>query len=102
MTKQITMKYLITISSVFLLLFALPLQSSAQNPKKADKVYEDFGYKTSIPLFEATIDKKGMREAEISKIANSYRLIHDTENAEKWYEEAPSPVRQTADKSIEI
>ena len=64
-----------------------PNRLSAQHPQKADQLYEDFGYKTSIPLLEANIDKEGMTEEDVWKIANSYRLVHDTENAEKWYGE---------------
>lgn len=50
---------------------------------KADRLYQDLGFKASIPLYEGSvIDLEAME-----RIANSYRLNHDTENAEKWYAE---------------
>ncbi len=72
------------IYSLIFLFFSTALLG--QKSKEAERLYEDFGYATSIPLLKANIDKKGMNAAELEKIANSYRLIHDTENAEIWYE----------------
>ena len=81
------MKYFFATLCIILFTFGFQNSTQAQKPKKANKLYEDFGYKTSIPLFEEILNKKEMKEADIEKIANSYRLIHDTENAEKWYKE---------------
>jgi outer membrane protein OmpA-like peptidoglycan-associated protein len=79
-----TMKYLPLFVTLFML-FPISLLR-AQKIKEAERLYNDLGYATSIPLLKETIDKKGMKPAELEKIANSYRLIHDTENAEIWYE----------------
>ena len=55
----------------------------AQNKKAALSIYHKHGYKASIPLLEnsaqTSFDDK-------EKIANSYRLNHDTENAEFWFQ----------------
>jgi len=58
---------------------------SAQKQTTADKIYDRLGYKTSIPKY-----KEGdvLSLEEITKIANSYRLNHDTYNAESWYAQA--------------
>lgn len=48
----------------------------------ADKIYKDFGYKRSIPMYQ---NKSKMSVADMARVANSYRLNHDTENAELWY-----------------
>ena len=56
--------------------------------KKADDLYEDFGYQTSIPFYESFFSSKDDPDLEaLERIANSCRLVHDTENAEKWYEQ---------------
>ncbi len=49
---------------------------------KAQEVYDDLGYKASVPMFES--------EGELSlkqmvQLATAYRLNHDTQNAERWY-----------------
>lgn len=55
----------------------------AQKKKKSAKtLYENLGYKKSIPLYQ---NKEVMTVEDMSKIANAYRLNHDTENAEFWY-----------------
>lgn len=76
------MKY----SYLLFCLFLFASSTFAQKAKEAERLYNDFGYASSIPLLKETIDKKGMNPEELEKIANSYRLIHDTENAEIWYE----------------
>ncbi len=54
----------------------------AQNSKQADKIYNDFGYKTAIALYE---NKDKLELEDMANIANSYRLVHDTESSEIWY-----------------
>jgi outer membrane protein OmpA-like peptidoglycan-associated protein/tetratricopeptide (TPR) repeat protein len=48
---------------------------------KADKMYNRLGYQEAIEMYR---DGKLSQEA-MEKIANGYRLNHDTQNAEKWY-----------------
>ncbi len=69
------------------------LNSPLQNTKKGEKLYEDYGYKTSIPHFESSAEYSS---EDLVKIANSYRLVHDTENAELWY----SQVIDVTDKPL--
>lgn len=66
------------------LLLWLPFPSQAQNKysnPQADKMYEQLGYFDAIDLYLAgEMDVQAMQ-----RVANSYRLNHDTRNAEKWY-----------------
>ncbi len=66
---------------VGLLMMAMPL-IHAQNNKVALSLYKKLGYKVSIPKFQ---ESDGVSLENMTKIANSYRLNHDTENAEFWY-----------------
>ena len=63
-------------------LFLNPIQAQSDSQKPADRVYEDFGYKASIPLYQ---NKQKVSVEDMAKMANAYRLNHDTENAEFWY-----------------
>jgi outer membrane protein OmpA-like peptidoglycan-associated protein len=74
---------------IFLITLSLHTALFGQKEKEADKIYDNLGYKTSVALMESNIQKDPSKidAAHIEKIANSYRLIHDTENAEKWYAE---------------
>ncbi len=73
--------------AAILVVFMFPLD--AQKVDKADEIYDDLGYKTSVAMYEANIEKEGWTSdaTTIAKIANSYRQVHDTENAERWYSE---------------
>ncbi len=54
----------------------------------AVSLYNDLGYKTSTVIYEDLYEKNREEEfafEDMLKIANSYRLVHDTEQAEKWY-----------------
>ena len=55
---------------------------SAQKTKRALSIYKKLGYKASIPKFQ---EAEGLSIENMTKIANSYRLNHDTPNAEFWY-----------------
>ncbi len=59
-----------------------PTQAQSEDRKSADQIYKDYGYKASIPLYQG---KQNVSVEEMAKIANAYRLNHDTENAEFWY-----------------
>jgi len=48
----------------------------------AEKTYNDLGYKASIPKFNKDED---LSLDQMVQLATSYRLNHDTENAEIWY-----------------
>lgn len=55
--------------------------------KDAESLYNDYGYKTSTIIYEDLVEKTGvdLEIKDLRKIANSYRLVHDTEAAESWY-----------------
>ncbi len=53
-----------------------------KNKDNTDRIYDNMGYKAAIPLYES---KASINMEEMSKLANAYRLISDTENAEYWY-----------------
>lgn len=70
------------ISTVILLGLSMSMVE-AQAPKKiALMIYDKLGYKTSIPKF---VDADKLNLESMQKVANSYRLNHDTPNAEMWY-----------------
>ncbi len=79
------------IQLVFLLLLISCFATStllAQSVAKADKAYEGNGYAEAIDLYLASISKD--KDAKVDRksmirLANSYRLIGDYQNAEKWY-----------------
>jgi len=54
----------------------------AQKNKIALSLYKKLGYKVSIPKFQ---EAEGVSLENMTRIANSYRLNHDTPNAEFWY-----------------
>ena len=64
-----------------IILLLISLTCLAQK-KKADKTYNELGYKAAIPLFES---KDELSTKDLIKIATGYRLNHDVENAELWY-----------------
>ncbi|MCB0519227.1 MAG: PD40 domain-containing protein [Lewinellaceae bacterium] len=64
-----------------LLLCCLPFWATSQKAK-ADKLYDELGYKLAIPAYEKMEE---LSQEDLARIANSYRLNHDTENAEIWY-----------------
>ncbi len=55
----------------------------AQTPtKQANKLYKNYGYKVATHHFE---ESDNLSVEEMAKLANSYRLNHETRNAEMWY-----------------
>ncbi len=70
------------ISALFVLLISG--YTMGQSNKTALSVYKKHGYRASIPLLEKSA-ANSIENKE--KIANSYRLNHDTENAEIWYQQ---------------
>jgi len=67
---------------LFLLGILISINTNAQSNKVALSLYKKLGYKVSIPKFQSA---EGMDVNSMTKIANSYRLNHDTPNAELWY-----------------
>lgn len=67
-------------------LFVLIISSYCigQSNKVALSIYNKHGYKASIPILE---NSKKLNFENKARIANSYRLNHDTENAEIWYQD---------------
>lgn len=62
-----------------LILFAGPAMFAQKDA--ADKAYENLGFKEAIELYrDGKLDLKSMQ-----RMADGYRLNHDTQNAEKWY-----------------
>lgn len=54
----------------------------AQNKQQAKKMYERHEYKSAIKELQ---NAKNLAPEEMQKIADGYRLNHDTRNAELWY-----------------
>lgn len=70
--------------AAFLLVSVMTVHAQIGKNKVAVNLYERLGYKTSIPKFQ---EKKSTSLNDLQRIANSYRLNHDTKNAEFWYEQ---------------
>ena len=53
--------------------------------KKADKLYRDLGFQASTRAYQSLSRREKKSEKVLSRIANSHRLNHNTEEAEYWY-----------------
>jgi len=53
--------------------------------KKADKLYRDLGFQASLRAYQSLSRREKKSEKVLSRIANSHRLNHNTEEAEYWY-----------------
>ena len=71
-------------SAFFLLLYLLPGNIFSDNVKKADTYYQKYDYKLALDIYEKIYKKKPTVEIA-QKIANCYRFINDSENAERAY-----------------
>ncbi len=83
------MKSFQTILQIALLLF-MGCSVFAQSNKKniADKTYEELGYSSAINTYLSSLGKDEnakMDRKSMIRLANSFRLIGDSQNAEKWY-----------------
>jgi outer membrane protein OmpA-like peptidoglycan-associated protein len=76
------MRHSFLFAAALMLWLPFSTQSQNENPNpQADKMYEKLGYFDAIDLYLAgELDVQAMQ-----RVANSYRLNHDTRNAEKWY-----------------
>ena len=52
--------------------------------EKANQLYDHMAYADAIPIYEKILKKKMVPEA-LEKLADSYRLIRDYEQAQNWY-----------------
>lgn len=75
-------RYLLSVLMVTILSGGLFAQSSKLN--KAQKYMDDLNYKGAIELLNQVLDNSDNSEAKIL-IAEAYRKISDSENAEFWY-----------------
>ena len=73
--------YILLIIGFFVSSF--PVQ--AQVLKKADKYFESFYYHEAIELYEILWQRDSLNESLTQKVADSYRLINNTEQSEQWY-----------------
>jgi len=55
------------------------------NLARADKNYSQFNYSLAVKEYEAIVKKKGQTEELVQKIADCYRKMNNSEEAEKWY-----------------
>ncbi len=63
----------------------ITIQLQAQDTK-GDKFYENMGYGIAIPAFKSSVGDDGKLDRKtMIRLANSYRLVGDYQNAEKYY-----------------
>lgn len=60
-------------------------KSSSKDRKKADEKYDDLGYKTSVDMYQHLSKKEKKDIRVLRRMANSYRLNDEPENAAYWY-----------------
>ncbi|MFK7933598.1 MAG: OmpA family protein [Saprospiraceae bacterium] len=53
--------------------------------RKADRLYENFGYMASADLYQRLANKGKLDNQQLERLADSYRLNGETEDAEFWY-----------------
>ncbi|MBP6810765.1 MAG: PD40 domain-containing protein [Saprospiraceae bacterium] len=72
--------------TVLLSLFFLPTLLLAQSArlKRANEAMQDLDYMTAIVEYQQVLQREDLPEAKIG-LAECYRKINDTENAEYWY-----------------
>ena len=70
---------------------------SSKDRKKADEKYEDLGYKTSVDLYQ-NLSRKEKNDIDVlRRMANSYRLNDEPENAAYWYSKFISETKKAED-----
>ncbi len=75
--------------ALLLLCFVISLQSSAEESpklKRAENLFAHFAYKEAIDLYQELYAQQIDLQKVTERLANSYRFINDTRNAEIWYE----------------
>ena len=69
-----------------LLIFATSLSAQDERDNRGDKYYKDLGYGSAIPEYKSTVGDAGKLDRKtMIRLANSYRLIGDYQNAELYY-----------------
>src|SRR5690606_24353293 len=66
------------------LIFFFPRNIFSDDIKKADKYYEQLDYKLAVDIYEKVMAKNPSPETA-EKLANCYRFINNSEEAEKAY-----------------
>ncbi len=75
--------------AILLLCFVFSLQSSAEESpklKRAEHLFAHFAYKEAIDLYQELYAQQIDLPKVTERLANSYRFLNDTHNAEIWYE----------------
>lgn len=75
--------------AILLLCFVISLQSSAEESpklKRAEHLFAHFAYKEAIDLYQELHAQQIDLQRVTERLANSYRFLNDTRNAEIWYE----------------
>lgn len=73
-----------------MLLGMLTANAQSKQTKFADNYFEAFDFEAAAKSYQALLEKKNIddRFYILSKIGDSYRLLNDTKEAEKWYAKA--------------
>ena len=73
--------------TLILALMVVCFSAKAQDYKVqlAHSSYDNFHYAEAAELFEDIMQDDSTNFDAMEKLAHSYRKLHDTQNAEKWY-----------------
>jgi outer membrane protein OmpA-like peptidoglycan-associated protein len=77
-------KKLLLTSLICSIVYFAPGDIFSDNIKEADRYYETYDYKLALTIYEKIMQKKPSLEVA-QKLANCYRFINDSRNAEKAY-----------------
>lgn len=95
------MRFAVKLGFVLLLIStSLSLSAQTNKLKRADALYNAGGYYEAIDLYKADLDKVSKEEMGkyLMKVANSYRMIGNSRQAEIWY--AKAIMREVADPKV--
>src|SRR3954467_11851237 len=75
--------------AIVLVILILPFSADAQFSKsRADKEFENFNYSYALVHYHKIAKKRGPNYEIAKKIAESYRLMGNSKEAEVWYYKA--------------
>ncbi|MCJ8163924.1 OmpA family protein [Pontibacter sp. E15-1] len=70
------------------LIFGVPVAVRAQDMKQADKYFQNFEFSLALEAYKAILEKGEPNLTVVQRIADSYRILNNSKEAEFWYAQA--------------